>query len=300
MNTDDRKSTLRRTLVTRASAANTTTRRPWRLGTLVAAVAIGGALTGAASATAISLAAPYEDDVVTTLALSVARANSVAIGAPHYVASEGAVTVGLGAVPAQATGLAVRTSCTEPGSVEMMLDGKWIGSFSCDEETPVSGGGWVESISAGGQHILTFDSTTGTGYEAWISWVKEPPMPTSSAQQTDEMADGAATRDEYVAAFNRFVGCMGAAGYDLGGVSDAVVFQYAVPDAAVQSGADELCYVSQFQDVDAAWQLQNEATSESTHYLHDCLVAKSIVPSANYQDYWAQLQDAGFGVEDCG
>jgi hypothetical protein len=104
------------------------------------------------------------------------------------------------------------------------------------------------------------------------------------------MADDVLTREEYVSAFSRFVGCMGAKGFDvLGDVTDDTLFDYAITDAAHRAGADELCYVSQFEDVDVAWQMQNAATSENTEIMRQCLVANGITPSESYIDYWPQL-----------
>lgn len=258
--TDERTSALRKMLVDAAASAAPGRRRPWKLVSLVAAVAIASGATGAFSAAAIASSNPYEDNVIANLAASVARPNSVPVGQPHYVASDTAVTVALGDIPDGATGLAIRTSCTTPGTIDMTLDATWIGSFGCTEESQTGGGGSVASALPTGDHLLTFTTSDGTAYEAWIVWVEEPPMPTSSRQQLAEMADGIATRDEYLAAFNRFVGCMGGAGHDvLADDADSVIINYGITSEAVDSGADELCYQTQFKDVDMAWQVQNES-----------------------------------------
>ena len=69
---DARKDALRAVLVNRAAA--TPRRRPWHLAALLAAVAIGGAATGAVSVAAFGEPAPpaYSDDVIESLALSIA------------------------------------------------------------------------------------------------------------------------------------------------------------------------------------------------------------------------------------
>jgi hypothetical protein len=143
--------------------------------------------------------------------------------------------------------------------VSITLDSVSIGSTTCTGEGR-SGGGGVTLVTGTGAHTLTFSSAGGAEFQSWIAWVIEPPLPASSPQQLEEIADGVVTRDEYLAAFNRFAGCMSGAGYDVRGTTDSVVIAYSLTEDAVSSGADELCYVSQFRDVDIAWQLQNEGS----------------------------------------
>lgn len=294
----DRKLALRSVLVDHVRQAPAGRAARWRLGALISAVALAGIATGAASAAALSSEPPYPDNVASRLALSIARANSVALGAPFYINAEGETTVQLGEAPPGATGVAINHGCVDLGSTDIEVDGVWVASVSCD--TTTGGSGWVHAVADHAAHTLTFDGQSSNQYEAWVVWVREPPLPTSSSQQKSEMADGVATRDEYIAAFSRFVGCMNAEGFDvLGSVTDDVVFDYAITDAAVRAGADELCYLSQFQDVDTAWQLQNEATSESTEILRQCLVDNGITPSADYREYVTQLNDAGINIAAC-
>jgi|GEM_PF-2841524 len=235
----------------------------WRSVSLIAAVAVASATTGAVSASVISNSEPYPANVTASLAASVARPNAVALGQAVYVQSDGTETVQLGEMPEGATNLAVRNSCTEAGNVTIELDGEWVGSFGCDAASsgPGSGGGTF-TVNSEGPHILTFTSQRGSSYEAWIAWVQEPPVPSLGAQQKSDLADGTVTRDEYVGAFNRFAGCLAGAGFFTTAPDfDAAVLEYSIPAEAVTSGADELCYVSQFGEVDAAWQIQNEGSA---------------------------------------
>ncbi len=290
---------LRELLVHTASGSTPEPTPRWRLAALVAAVALASGVTGAVSAAAITQSSPYDDKVTASLALSVARANSVAAGSPHYVAASGGAAVDLGERPTEATGVAIRTACTEPGTVTISIDGRWTSSITCDEESPTGGGGGVTPVEGSGDHAVTF-SSAGTGYESWLVWVTEPPMPESSPQQAAEIADGVATREEYLAAFNRFVGCMSGAGFEvLGNDTTQVIIEYAITADAVQSGADELCYVSQFRDVDTAWQLQNEDSSETARVFRECLEENGITPSATMAELTQQLEDAGISVESC-
>lgn len=296
---NDRDSQLRVALVQAASNTTSVRNQRWRLASLISAVAVASAATGAFSAAAIAQSTPYSPDVVANLALSVARPNSVAVGQPFFTQSDSVSTIDLGELPDTATSLAIRTGCTEPGTVDVELDSVWLMSFTCTDESPTGGGGGAAPVSAGA-HTLTFTSKAGTGYEAWVAWVKEPPIPDASAQQVAELADGEITREEYLAAFNRFSGCMGGAGFSVPVADpDAVVLKYSITSEAVSSGQDELCYVSQFQGVDMAWQIQNEDTSETTQVLRDCLSRQGIAPADRRIDIDAQLRDAGIDVMTC-
>ena len=240
---------------------STRTRLPlsWRSVSLIAAVAVASATTGAVSASVIADSEPYPANVTSSLAASVARPNAVALGQAMYVQSDGTETVQLGEMPEGATNLAVRNSCTEAGKVTITLDGEWIGSFGCDGTSSGASGGGTYEVSTPGPHTLTFSSEHGTGYEAWIAWVQEPPLPSIGAQQKADLADGTVTRDEYVGAFNRFAGCLAGEGFFTTAADfDATVLDYSIPAEAVSAGADELCYITQFGEVDAAWQIQNE------------------------------------------
>jgi len=267
---------------------------------LIAALALASAATGALSATALAQSTPYDAEVATSLALSAARPNSVAIGEPFAVESVGTAIIELGEVPDAATGLAIRTQCMQPGTVNVTLDSTWISSFSCDGEGPGGGGGAVHPAPGPGSNTLSFVSVDETGFKAWIVWVKEPTMPQKSAQQVSELADGIVFRDEYLAAFNRFVGCMSAAGYFVAAIDPtALILNYSISEDAVRSGADELCYESQFMGVDAAWQTQNEDSSETTQMLRECLVRQGIEPAEPRVDIDSQLEAAGIDPEAC-
>lgn len=257
-----RSAALRELLVDQVEATTPLLRPRWGLGALLLAVAVASGVTGALSAGAIARSDPYEQNVINSLALSVARPNSTLIGEGFYIASKNVAAIDLGEAPTNSTGVAIRIGCTEPGSVDVSLDGVWITGLICDAESPTGGSGVVTGFSGSVRHSLTFESPTDTGYEAWIAWVEEPELPGASTQQLGEVADGVVTREEYLAAFYRFSGCLGADGYDVSPADpSAIILSYGVPSAAADSGADERCYRTEFIEVDTAWQLQNEGAS---------------------------------------
>lgn len=296
----DRTDALRELLVTQVEVSASRARQPWRVGALLVAVALASGATGALTAAAIEQDEPYEPNVIASLALTGARANSTVIGDPYFVGSSGDAVIDLGLAPENATGIAIRLACTEPGSVDVSLDEVWITSLMCDAESPTGGSGLVAGFEGPGPHTLSFSSPTGTGYEAFVAWVEEPPLPGPSAQQLSEIEDGVATREEYLAAFNRFAGCMGANGYDVGlAYTDTVILNYSIPSASVDSGVDLFCYRSQFIEVDTLWQLQNEDASETTRILRECLSERGVTPAERTAEVRQQLEDAGITTEEC-
>lgn len=291
---------LRSLLVDQANASSGRRRPRWQLGALLVAVAVASGATGALTAGAIARTDAYEPNVIASLTLAIARANSVLVSEPFFVSSTGMATVNLGEAPATATGIAVRLYCTEVGSIDVALDDTWVSGMTCDSDSPTGGSGTVYDIPGVGTHTLTITSTTATGFDAFGAWVAEPPLPGPSSQQRAEMADGVATRDEYLAAFNRFAGCLSAGGVDIAPADpEAVILSYAIPSEAVDSGTDDFCYRTQFMDVDTAWQIQNEDQSETTLRMKECLSDRGLAPAERTADVIRQLEDAGIAIEEC-
>jgi hypothetical protein len=297
---DERTTHLRSALVATVNESGVARTRPWRVISLVAVIALVSGATGAVSASAIARSAPYSDEVITTLALAVARPNSVPHGQPFYVSGTGTSRVAVGTTPAGATALAIRNGCSSLGKVSISIDDEVVGGFDCTADSSPIGGGGPITAKGQGPHTVTFTSTDNASYEAWMVWVTLPPLPTSSSMQDAEMADGTVTRAEYLAAFNRYVGCMNGAGYDIiGADTNALIIDFSITAAAVDSGVDEFCYGTQFGDVDAAWQVQNEDSSQTAQFVHDCLIANGISPAKKLTDALAQLTAAGIEIGAC-
>src|SRR5690349_14068068 len=76
-----------------------------------------------------------------------------------------------------------------------------------------------------------------------------------SAAQAGEIGDRAATADEYEAAFQRYRKCLDAAGHALRDVEFRNrVYEFSVPNEAVEDGTDQTCYRAEFQYTDVLWQ----------------------------------------------
>lgn len=83
----------------------------------------------------------------------------------------------------------------------------------------------------------------------------DAPVESSAAQR--ELLLGGVTRDEYLAAFDSYRVCMERAGHPLVGVkTELEVIEYSITDTAVQEGVHQLCYPSEFYDVDLEWQIE--------------------------------------------
>ncbi|CAN5258069.1 hypothetical protein BH11ACT5_BH11ACT5_27800 [soil metagenome] len=257
----DRTTELRRALVATVDAAPYEKPRPrrWVAAAAIAAFAVAGSVTGFATAT-VSQAAPSEQPSEATAAwvLSYARANSEFLGPIQHVAASEAADLTLGSAPDGASGVVVVLSCSGTGKVSLLVDGTSTMTATC---TTGDGGGGLFPVPGDGEHTLRFEAGDGAKYEAWAAWVREPPLPQPTQQQQLEISDGVVTRAEYVAAYNRFIGCMAAGGYDVGGFTqsdDAGLLSYVVPSAAVTDGTDEFCYETEFKQVDIGWQISQE------------------------------------------
>ena len=121
-----------------------------------------------------------------------------------------------------------------------------------------------------------------------------------SVEQESALVDGDVTVDEYRAGFRRFEACIEAEGYMLGNVEVGdVLIDYGVPDAAVQSGVDEKCYVKEYELVDTEWQLKNEDSSYTAEVVAQCLAEHGITPAETLAEKWDQLEAAGVEFEEC-
>lgn len=90
---------------------------------------------------------------------------------------------------------------------------------------------------------------------AWFT----PTVSPVSTEQSQALADGVVTEDEYREGFARFEACLAEAGFALYAVDDtAAIIEYSVPGEAVWSGDDERCYSSEFVGLDIEWQVSHE------------------------------------------
>ena len=130
------------------------------------------------------------------------------------------------------------------------------------------------------------------------------PLPTEAAQmsptQSDAMADGIVTADEYEAGYQRYAACMSNAGYEVHEAErENDVITYFVTSDAVDSGADGECYNAEFLFVDQTWQVAHENTSESAQVLRECLIRLGFEPAETVPEMTEQFGQNGLSIEQC-
>jgi hypothetical protein len=308
----ERDAELRRALVATANAAPYARRRLGRR-TVIAAIC-AFALAGAATGGAVSAVASSGDpSIVSTAAIQaryvLAQNSGTLVGDPFVVSGSGRRTVDLGRMPAGASTLVAVFSCLDPGSFTQRFDGKITETVTCtDHITSGSstagyvaggpGGAHVPPIPAG-EHSYRVDSPSYARYTVWLSWASVPVVRQSPAQRA-AVADGKVTRDEYLAGYNRYSGCMSALGHPIGTVPEsAVEISYAIADDGVNPGADATCYRREFTAVDSGWQIEVEQTPIAVASMTECLVRLHQVPAATPELMIHQLDSVSLGLATC-
>ncbi len=127
---------------------------------------------------------------------------------------------------------------------------------------------------------------------------------TLSAAQFAALEDNAVTEDEYTAGYRRFVACLADRGYtvlELGRPS--TLYDYGVPDAAVQSGVDEGCYSREYAGIDLIWQTTHPARTILSDWYIACLEEAGVQtqdPSGtNNNELETRMVEAGLTPGEC-
>jgi hypothetical protein len=290
----DRDGALRDILVAKAAAeGRPRPHRPrsWALG--IGAFAIAGALAGAAITTTAIASADQANKV---FRLGVSAEQQVKglgglVGAPVVQDATGTAHLALGRPPAGATRVVVAFECFDDRSVVASVGGD-SETTGCTINAPR-----VLELSApiGPPQTVALKTAAGSRILAWGSWMRDRPVPSPSAQQKVDLSDGHVTHQEYLAAYSRYAGCMAEAGYPMAPVYGAPPFVfYAVPSAAVDTGADSTCYAREFGKVDTAWQ----STLSSINVA--CLAAHGIDGNRMpLEEQLTQLHQIGMSLQSC-
>lgn len=122
----------------------------------------------------------------------------------------------------------------------------------------------------------------------------------ASQQQLDAIADSVVTDEEYTAGYRAYVACLAEAGYEVVeyGRPDSI-FEIGIPDAAVQSGADDTCYNTHFKAVDELWQFANPVWDENGPKLQACLAAAGLPTDGNENELQQRMVDNGLDLMAC-
>ena len=118
------------------------------------------------------------------------------------------------------------------------------------------------------------------------------------------MQDNVVSEDEYTAGYRRFVACLADKGYTVNELGrPSTVYDFGIPDAAVQSGADEECYRREFFQIDSTWQLANPPRTIVSDWLTACLEEAGIevgdTSDSNDDELGTRAQEAGLDVGAC-
>jgi hypothetical protein len=253
----------RQALVATANLGPSVRRRPplkLMIGSL-AAFALAGALTGGAVATVTSV----DPEVLSAQAGSadaarqyVQQEDGTLIGQPMIRSARGTQEINVGEMPSGATGLVEGFDCVDAGTFLGLLDSVKYESFP--DCVPGGNAASTEPVQGSGGHVVTIQAPKSARFSIWLSWARIPQLGESAAQR-QELSDGVVTRDEDLAAFSRYEGCMGALGHPIDGQSTSIVPGYTLDDSAVNDGSDNRCYVTEYRDVDEKWQLELEAST---------------------------------------
>jgi hypothetical protein len=281
----ERSAEFRRALVATANLAPYVRRRPpFRLVVAgFAAFVLAGALTGGAIATASK---PDPKLVAAQAAASTIAQDSVTteygtlIGRSFLRSASGTQTIDVGEKPAGATALVEGFGCLDDGHFVLFLDSKKVDSF--EDCSPGGSGSNFLTVSGAGNHLVSLSTQKAVRYAVWLSWAHIPLLTDSAAQQ-QEMADGVVSREEDLAAFYRFEGCMTALGHPLTRITTGLVPGYSEDAAALSAGADNRCYWTEYRQVDAQWQIEISEGKVGVASADACPSPDQSVPSASPQ-----------------
>jgi hypothetical protein len=297
----ERNAQFRQALVATANLGPYLRRRPplkLVIGSLVV-FAVAGALTGGALVTtskpdpAVVVAQNSAEVTGTILAR---QSDGTLIGQPFTRTGRGTQQIELGVRPPGATAVVEGFDCIDPGAYVGLLDSKRYEKYPACE--PGGSSGTFTPVSGSGEHVLTVQTANTNRFAIWLSWVHIPTW-AKSAAQTRELADGTITRDEDVAAVNRYAGCMGALGDSIYVSTDYATPYYAVSDLAYQDGTNTRCYNTEFAAVDEKWQIELETTNIGQRSLDQCLLNEGVTPPATAQQRFVEMQSRDFALTSC-
>ncbi|MBC9953585.1 hypothetical protein ICM05_02825 [Leucobacter sp. cx-42] len=123
----------------------------------------------------------------------------------------------------------------------------------------------------------------------------------SSNSNAEAKSETTVTRGQYEASFREYRVCMDGIGFPIQDVHEENgVFRFLIPIASQDSGGEE-CYEENFQDVDIAWQLQDNIVEQSKEakLLRACLDEKGLPAAATQDERIATLKRGGYEISDC-
>jgi hypothetical protein len=292
----ERSAEFRRALVATADLAPYLRRRP-PLRLVIAGLAafvLAGALTGGAIATVNNpdpQTVAAQADAATGARSYVRDLDGTLIGKPFARSASGTTTIDLGTRPTNATGVMEGFSCFAPARFAWTLDGKKVASVDCSPNP--GGGASYDDVKRAGSHTLTVHALHSGPFSIWISWVRIPTFGPSAAEKL-ALADKSVTREEEVAGFERYQGCMGALGHSVRTTTSAIV---PTEGDGSGDGSSNRCYLTQWEAVDLQWQHQLMDSDLGEKSVDACLATQGVAPASTPNARWDQLNQL-VGIQD--
>ncbi len=248
----------------------------------IAAFALAGALTGGAVASAATVSAQQaatEAGVRGAALESMTMNDGSQLGRSLVRSASSTLILQLGAAPTGANAIIEAVQCQDPASLEESVDGKDAGGGDCGTgETDAD----IVSFTGTGDHAFMISDPDRARFTVWIGWAKFPAL-TPSSQEKALTADGIVTRDEELAAYNAYSVCMTTLGYpivDLAELESGIEPQASISNDAVESGADNRCWQTQFRGADVLWQNEVESGQVAVKSIDTCLKDNSVDAAA--------------------
>ncbi|PZE61493.1 hypothetical protein DEJ24_04280 [Curtobacterium sp. MCPF17_001] len=226
-------------------------RRRWLVPTIgVGAFVVAGSLTAGALVGTGLLQQSLTPEDASALVATGAAGDVTLLGSPVVRVTDGSTTLTLPGRPSGARDVAVGLQCAPPGTATVTIG---TGDGGVDPTTADCGASVTLPVGADTAGRPTVRVEHDGPMTVWASWARPDPIPGPSPEQQAALEDGVVTRFEYVAAWDRYVGCMRASGHpvDLGPLQPVVIVS-GIPTEALQ--ADSRCGASELLDVDAMWQ----------------------------------------------
>jgi hypothetical protein len=272
----------------------------------IAAFALAGALTGGgiASASAESARQATADATARFAALDfVNRNDGKVIGSPILKSATKTLTLTPRA-PKGANYSVFGLDCLDAGHFDVEFpappDG---GSFDCTDaransREPIGygSGGWSSGEKSA---FVKISASTNARFTIWFAWVH--PTLKASAQERKQIAAGPISREGLVTALNRYSSCMAALGYNVGPMSGTITPGFpSVPQAALKSGADHRCELTEENQIGEIWYTEIENGDVAAASVTACLLKENLTPEGTPSERAAQLATADLNWQtDC-
>ena len=228
----------------------------------VGAFVVAGSLTAGALVGTGLLQQSLTPEDASALVATGAAGDVTLLGSPVVRVTDGSTTLTLPGRPSGARDVAVGLQCAPPGTATVTIG---TGDGGVDPTTADCGTSVTVPVgSTAGERPTVRIDHDGRSMTVWAAWARLDPVPGRSPEQQAAIEGGIVTRSAYVAAVDRYVGCMRASGHPVSlGPTQPVLFSLAIMSDAEH--ADARCGAAELTGVDSTWQDEHpKAVSDDT------------------------------------